>query len=551
MVTNHKIKEFVLGIIIVAMGFLSYKITSFFNDDSFFSYGMTGFNSAFLIHFAITFVVLGSIAAVGFLLLIKRFSSRQASNTSRLLNWRQVKSEMRAVGSEALVPKKDKKFNQSAHLLLSQNLKLNNELVFHHTVVVAGSGGGKTSSILLPQLFTLNGPSIIITDPKGEIYHKTHKAMEAKGYLPVLLKLDDPSRSVKYNLLGNCKTINDVRKLAESILGKDEWGMLSQTLLQAFLFRQWALGGTITDVVKDLAECPVDTYELELEYFKGEEVDENARMAFDQFVKTSQGGSLVSSIFATIQSKMKVFEDPNIEEISKGGKFRIEYLRRKKIILYISYPEEESTYYSPFLASFYYQTFNILKGDESVNQSKDSGELGLPVYFLLDEAANLGAIPEFDKLMATIRSKKMGVEIFLQAFEQLNSVYGVDSAKSIIQNCKTKITLSGVSDEAARKFSELAGKREVESTSITYSGKNSVSTSTSIKEKDVISADEIRRMKSHQMLIISDNLRPIIDDKNYYYMDKIDFWFFKNTRFSNETKRKLAMKFKKLIGYKK
>jgi type IV secretion system protein VirD4 len=140
--------------------------------------------------------------------------------------------------------------------------------------------------------------------------------------------------------------------------------------------------------------------------------------------------------------------------------------------------------------------------------------------------------------MATIRSKKMAVEIFLQAFEQLNFIYGSDQSKAITQNCKPKITLSGVSDEAAKRFSDLCGKRDVENISITYSDKNSMSMSVSKQERPVVTPDEIRRMKSYELLIVTDNLRPVKDDKNYYYMTDLEFKVFKKSPFGKETNQR-------------
>jgi type IV secretion system protein VirD4 len=383
MISNYKIKELILGLVLVLTGFLSYQITNLFNEES----SLIGYNFVFNIEwmttFIITFVVLCVINLIIFRLIFSPFSNHYPNNSSRLLNWKQIKGEQRSIKNDVLITKKEKKFKtEKDTLLLSRNIKLNKDKVNEHTLVVAPTGGGKSASILIPQLYEVDDASVVVTDPKSELFKKTAEIMKSKGYVPILLKLDDPSKSIKYNLFDNCKTPEDVRKLSETILGDDEWGRLSQTLLQAFIFRRWKVGGTITDVVNDLAHSPVDIYELELEMFSEEEIGMDAKRAFNQFKKTAAGGSFVSSVFATIQSKMKVFEFANIQEISEGGTFKIEFLRQKKIILYISYPEEESNVYQPFLASFYYQMFSILKGDDSVNEFSVSKEnMGLQVFF--------------------------------------------------------------------------------------------------------------------------------------------------------------------------
>lgn len=555
MVTNHKIKEIVLFILLVIDAFLSYKIATFGNSDglgSLYNGYSNTFDTSFFVKAGISFVVLGVISTIAVLMFANRFSKRRKVNSSALLNWKHIKAEQRSLGSEYLIPRNDREFKDGTALLLTQNVKLKPVKAFEHILVVASTGSGKSASILIPQLQALNGNiSAVVTDPKAELFKKTRRMLEAKGFSVKLLKLDKPEVSLKYNLLSNCRNVDDVRKLAESILGNDEWGMLSQPLLSAFLFRQYFLGGTLSDVVKDLAESSQDIYELELEYFHKDEVDKYSRMAFEQFKKVSSAGNAVGSIFLTIQGKMRVFEFDNIQAISAGNDFKINSLRYTKTVLFISYPEEESRTYEPFLASFYFQLFNILKGDESVAEGSDDNVEGLPVYFLLDEFANVGRIPAMDNLISTIRSKKMSVEIFLQNIEQLKINYGDDIAKTIISNCKTRMTMAGSSEESAEFFSKICGEQEVEKTSVSYGGKGSVSYSSSKQKERVISANEITRMKDYDALIVTANLRPVKDDKNYYYMDKLDFWFVKHCPFSRNTNLSLAKKFKKVIGYKK
>ncbi|UKS67696.1 type IV secretory system conjugative DNA transfer family protein [Rossellomorea marisflavi] len=553
MVSNKKVKEMFIGFLFLITGGLSAFLTKVLVDEPLINsggmYGASGINQKMLITFLVFFVVIGAICGTVFFLMNRRFGKSHSKNTGSLLNHKQVKKEQYHTGTNFLIPQNSKEFNEPQHLLLSQHIKLRQENFFQHALVISATGTGKSASILIPQIQNVDGDvSLVVTDPKAELFRKTYHHLREKGFKPMLLKLDNPEVSLKYNLLGNCRNINDVRKLAESILGDDEWGRLSQTLLSAFLFRQYHLGGTISDVVKDLAEAPMDVYELQLEYFT--DVDAHSEMAYKQFAKTAGSENTVSSIFVTIQSKMKVFEYDNIIEISKGGNFKIDSLRKEKIALFISYPEEESTIYAPFLASFYYQMFNILKGDKSVDESQ-SDVSGLPVYFLLDEFANIGKIPTMDNLISTIRSKKMGVEIFLQNIEQLQSLYGQEVAETIVQNTGTRMTMYGNSNKSSKYFSDLSGKREEETLSYSSSDGGGISYSSSVQEKQVISVDEVRRMKEWEIVIIASNLRPIKDDKNYYFRNKIDFWVHKNIKADAKTKIKLAKFLNKVLGKKK
>ncbi|MDG5473927.1 type IV secretory system conjugative DNA transfer family protein, partial [Jeotgalibacillus sp. ET6] len=422
------------------------------------------------------------------------------------------------------------------NLSLSRNINLKLEKFFQHVLVIGSTGTGKSASVLIPQLLALDGNiSVFVTDPKAELFRKTSKVLKEKGFTPILLKLDNPDVSIGYNLLEGCRDEDDVRKLSEGILGQGEWSDLSKELLNSFLLRQYEMGGSVTDAVKDMSECPQDIFELELEYFSEGEVTEKTRRAFNKFAKLAGSAATVSSIFATVQSKTTVFEFDKINEIQNKKHFDITKMRSNKVVLFVSYPEEDSTVYQPFLSSFYYQCFNLLKSHDSVNEEK--GEMtGFPILFLLDEFANIGKIPSFDNLISTIRSKKMGVEIFLQNIEQITSVYGKETAATILSNASTKMTMFGNTEETNKFFSALAGSKEVQKISHSDSGKGKMSRSISTQEKSVISTDELRRLKGHQILIITSNLKPIVDDKNYYYMDNIDYFVHKQ-KLSDENKK--------------
>lgn len=551
--SNISFREILLLASVFSNLFFSYLITKALNQEqsSFLGGSVNVIDTDWIISFVITFAVLMIITGVLLFILFKKYSGGKVNSSSRIITPKQIKREQYVGNIDFLSTRGMKKYSDPRNLVLSRNIKLNLEKFYQHVMVISATGTGKGVSLLIPQLLALAGKiSAFVTDPKAELFRKTSKVLKAKGFIPILLKLDNPEVSIGYNLLQGCRDEDDVRKLSEGILGQGEWSDLSKELLNAFLLRQYDLGGTVSDAVQDMSDCPQDIYELELDYFSEEKVSEKTRRSFNKFAKLAGSSATVSSIFATVQSKTTVFEFDKIKEIQNKKHFDITKMRSNRVVLFVSYPEEDSAVYQPFLSSFYYQCFNLLKGHDSVNEEK--GDMsGYPILFLLDEFANIGKIPSFDNLISTIRSKKMAVEIFLQNIEQLNSVYGKDVASTILSNTSTKLTMYGNTEETNKLFSSLAGKREVQQISHSDSGKGKMSRSISTQEKSVISTDELRRLKGHQILIITSNLKPVIDDKNFYYMDNIDFFVHKHFKMSDENKQKLSRFLHKIVMKKK
>ncbi|MGP6151676.1 type IV secretory system conjugative DNA transfer family protein [Priestia flexa] len=541
-ISTKTLREFFFFLFIGLNAFLSYKISLMFNT----SHSVLGggsssfsFDGETLTPLLITFVILSVVESIIFLLLFKKFGSSKALATSRLLNSKQVKSEQRQQKSYMFHSnKKSKDFKRDkSGLLVSQNLKLETSRANEHTVVIASTGGGKTSSILIPQLLSFDNTSIVVTDPKAEIHNITSGIMRSKGYKVYHLNLYDISRSIGFDLLRSCKSIEDVEKLSESLLSNAEgdWGKLSENLLTAVLIKVYANEGTVSDAVDLLAGLSVDPVDLENTFADSHAA---AKLAVREFLQTLGSDGLISSIFKTIQSELKVFKRQSMRDIQKQNLFDVMKLREEKSILYISYPEDESRLYSSFLSSFYYTLFNKTKNFVREDQQQEF----YPIQFLIDEFANIGRIPEFSTFLSTIRSKKMGVEIFLQSVDQLEKNYKGEE-NIILENCKTKVVMSGVSSRSAQTFADLVGKEQYKSISHSM-GDNHSSSSVSDQTKEVLSADDIRRMKSYEILIVSDNLRPIKDDKNYYFMNKIQFFIFKYSPFSQKVTRKIMERFK-------
>ncbi|OHY73287.1 type IV secretory system conjugative DNA transfer family protein [Priestia aryabhattai] len=535
--STKTLKELFFFVFLIMNGYLSYKIYLFSNRDTYLLGGDTSFtfNSEVFLRMFLIFIGLTIVESLIIFFLVKRLRSLTVLASSRLLNYKQVPAEQRQQKNYMFHSKKKSRAfkNDKSGLLLSQNLKLETSKSFEHSVVIAPTGAGKSASVLRPELEELDNTSIVVIDPKKELYKQTHKKKREQGYNVYQLNLYDPTNSVGVDLLRSCQSIEEVEKLSESLLANAEgdWGKLSENLLTAVLIRSYARKETLSDVVDLLANLSIDETELLNEF---EKAPAAAKLAIKEFIQTLGSEGMIASIFKTIQSELKVFKRQSMRDLQKQNKlFDVLTLRKEKAILYISYPEDESKLYSSFLSPFYYLLLNKTKNYVSEDTEKDF----MSIHFLIDEFGNIGRIPEFSTFLSTIRSKKMGIQIFLQSVEQLSRNYpGEESI--ILENCKTKIAMAGVSSKTATTFVKLVGREQYKSHSYSV-GANHSSSSFSEQTKEVLSMDDIRRIKSYQILIISDNLRPIMDDKNYAYYNKIQFFIFKHSPFNKKITDKI------------
>ncbi|MGG0476321.1 type IV secretory system conjugative DNA transfer family protein, partial [Priestia aryabhattai] len=388
--SSTTLKELSSFILLAANIYISYRIYVLFNTDRdpIFHDFFTLFDISELIKFFAIFIFIFVIEFFMLVYISLKISPRKRLATGDLLSWRDVKREQKTQKTLQFYTKKQWQFkSEKSAVPVSKNLKLTTKKMFEHIALFGPTGSGKSATFFVPILRTVSDASFVITDPKGELFRKTYKDLLNKGILSLHLNLTDPDKgNIGYSLLKNCKTPNDVRKLSESIMGNDQWGNLSKPLLQCFLFKEWAHGRknpSLKNVIFELLQVPQTSDELDL-YFSDIE-DENITMSYLKFKTALGSDGLTSSIFNTVIERTQVFEYDNLKQIEKKQLFPNEILRKRKIALFLSYPEEESVIYQPFLSSFYSQLFNQIKSE--VNEFEE-GNKGYPVYFLLDEAAN-------------------------------------------------------------------------------------------------------------------------------------------------------------------
>lgn len=406
---------------------------------------------------------------------------------------------------------------------ISKNYTLNEKSCFESIGVFAPTRAGKTTSVFIPNLLNENlmYSSLVVSDPKGELYETTANFQRSIGRTPIVFAPLQPEISYTYNLLEECKDLTEIRELAQSLLingalsmeittgkssGGIEWLTYGVPLLTSALLYCKEQGypmSTIPNAFNLIIERPSEDLDLLLN-----NSSVKVKQQYDMF-KTAQGSSkTISSIKMVLSSALALFTDDKLIKTTKKSEFNAQLLREKPICLYIQYPERKSAYLSPFMASFYYQL---------ITKCMDSNS-NLPVLYLMDEAANIGMIPNLPSFVSTTASRFIGFMMCFQSLSQLIGLYGRNNAMSIVNNLKTKIVLPGLSDiESLKYISELCGEAEFD---VSSSSQNAVgkATNNSTIHKNLFNNDEIRRLKTDEVLIISKNFNPVIDKANFYFL---------------------------------
>lgn len=449
-------------------------------------------------------------------------------------------------------------------LVISKNFRLSASKSYEHVAVIGPTGSGKSSSFYIPNLLELDGEtSAVVTDPKKEMYNICGPYLRSIGYRTICLTPAEENPKYNYNPLMVASDADELSSLAQLLLsnggksvematgsssGGAEWISMSVPLLAAaFIFARYG-DPTTTDFVdkesriKKTVSIAYDRtiYEaiafiLNADLATMDKVFSTNSAAYDKFLlfKTSAGSEkTMSSIKTTLASNVQLFtrekikaftrtpyitDEDGTKMINKKKLFTPKMLRKQPTVLFICCPETASIDHMPLMAVVYSQ---ILEKCMSTD--------GRPVYFLLDEFANIGVIPTIASIAATARSRKIGLAIGIQGMEQLRENYGKDKADNLLNNLKTKMVFAGLSGESADYISKLAGTTTIESQNISRNSGNgnpqdlfgSKSITKSAVKRELFTPDEIRRIDENQVLIIAHNKNPYLDAKNSYFLQK-------------------------------
>ena len=420
-------------------------------------------------------------------------------------------------------------FTQSEKLTMSSRMKNPKYARNKNVLVIGGSGSGKTRFYVKPNLMQMHS-SYVVTDPKGTIVLECGKMLEENGYEIKILNTINFKKSMKYNPFAYLKSEKDILKLVQTIIantkgegeksGEDFWvkaEKLYYTALIGYIFyespKEERNFSTLLEMI-DASEVREEDENfknaIDMMFEVLEERDPN-HFAVKQYRKYKlAAGKTAKSILISCGARLAPFDIKELRKLMSEDEMNLDTLGDRKTALFVIISDTDDTF--NFVVSIMYsQLFNLLcdKADD-----KYGGRLPVHVRFLLDEFANIGLIPKFEKLIATIRSREISASIILQAQSQLKAIYK-DHADTIIGNCDSTLFLGGKEKGTLKEISELLGKETIDlyNTSETRSNQKSFGLNYQKLGKELMSQDEIAVMDGGKCIFQLRGVRPFISNK--------------------------------------
>ena len=390
-----------------------------------------------------------------------------------------------------------------------------------------GSGSGKSASYSIPNAYQCLG-SYVFTDPKGELYDSTAGYLKSKGYEIKVLNLVRPQYSDGYNPLMHINSEIDVDVIANTIVkgqktdsgGADPfWDDSAEMLLKALIYYLLAKRPPEEQNLASCAELvrAANTNggsNLLTELISELPYDHPARMNYKSIEIAPE--KTYSSILSTLQSKLGKFDSKEIAELTSTDTINFEEIGSRKTAVYVI-SSDTHTAYDFLLTIFFSQMIQQLYDYADQN----GGRLKEQTFFILDEFANIGKIPDFDKKISTSRSRKISFSVILQNVDQLEAVYE-KSYETIMGNCDTHVFLGSNSFKTLEYFSKQLGEKTIDRDSVSVSRdkqrhKTGTSTSDQVMARALMTPDELRRLDVDQCIIFVKGIRPVKADKFYYF----------------------------------
>ena len=395
-----------------------------------------------------------------------------------------------------------------------------------NVLVVGGSGSGKSASYSIPNAYQMLG-SYVFTDPKGELYDRTAGYLKAHGYKIKVLNLVKPSNSDGYNPLHHISSQIDVDVIANIIVKGQKttessdpyWDDMAEMLLKALIYYLIAVR---PEEEQNLASCAELVRAANsngggnvlTELISQLPIDHPARMNYKSIEIAPE--KTYGSILSTLQSKLGKFDSEEIAELTSTDTIKFEEIGSEKTAVYVI-SSDTHTAYDFLLTIFFAQMIQNLYNFADDN----GGKLKMPTYFILDEFANIGKIPDFDKKISTSRSRKISFSVILQNLDQLEAIYE-KAYETIMGNCDTHLFLGSNSYKTVEYFSKALGEKTIERDSISVSRdkkyvRTGNSTSDQVMARALMTPDELRRLDNDLCIIFEKGLKPVKTKKFYYF----------------------------------
>ena len=474
------------------------------------------------------------LVGVGVAALIKFIVYTKGKNAKKFRQGKEYGSA-RWGNKKDIEPYMDEKFQNNILLTQTERLTMNGRpsnpkyARNKNVLVIGGSGSGKTRFFVKPNLMQMHS-SYCVTDPKGTIVLECGKMLEDNGYEIKILNTINFKKSMRYNPFAYLRSEKDILKLVQTIIantkgegekaGEDFWvkaEKLYYTALIGYIFyeapREEKNFATLLDMI-DASEVREDdeTYMNPIDrLFEALEKKEPTHFAVKQYKKYKlAAGKTAKSILISCGARLAPFDIQELRDLMKEDELELDTLGDRKTALFVIISDTDDTF--NFVVSIMYsQLFNLLcdKADDVYG-----GRLPVHVRCLLDEFANIGLIPKFEKLIATIRSREISASIILQAGSQLKAIYK-DNADTIVGNCDSTLFLGGKEKTTLKELSETLGKETIDlyNTSETRSNQKSFGLNYQKTGKELMSQDEITVMDGSKCIFQLRGVRPFLSDK--------------------------------------
>ena len=471
---------------------------------------------------------------VGVAVLIKFIVYTKGKNAKKFRQGKEYGSARWGTAKD-IQPYMDEKFQNNILLTQTERLTMNGRPANSkyarnkNVLVIGGSGSGKTRFYVKPNLMQMHS-SYCVTDPKGTIVLECGKMLEDNGYEIKILNTINFKKSMKYNPFAYICSEKDILKLVQTIIantkgegekaGEDFWvkaEKLYYTALIGYIFyeapREEKNFATLLNMI-DASEVGEDdeTYMNPIDrLFEALEKKEPTHFAVKQYKKYKlAAGKTAKSILISCGARLAPFDIRELRDLMSEDELELDTLGDRKTALFVIISDTDDTF--NFVVSIMYsQLFNLLcdKADDVYG-----GRLPVHVRCLLDEFANIGLIPKFEKLIATIRSREISASIILQAQSQLKAIYK-DNADTIVGNCDSTLFLGGKEKTTLKELSETLGKETIDlyNTSETRSNQKSFGLNYQKTGKELMSQEEITVMDGGKCIFQLRGVRPFLSDK--------------------------------------
>lgn len=450
-----------------------------------------------------------------------------------------------------IAPYMDKDFFQNIPMTMTERITMSSRpkqpkyARNKNILVIGGSGSGKTRFFCKPSLLQGHS-SYVCTDPKGTLLPEIGAFLERQKYRIKCLNLINFKKSMRYNPLAYIRSEKDILKLVNALImntkgegdkaGEDFWVKAERLYYSALIGYIWYEAPeeeknfiTLLDLI-NASEAREDDEEyqspVDLLFAQLEEKDPD-HFAVKQYRKFKMAaGKTLKSILISCGARLAPFDIKELRDLMETDELGLDTLGDSKSALFVIISDTDSTF--NFVAALMYsQLFNLLcdKADDFYG-----GRLPVHVRLILDEFANIGQIPNFDKLIATIRSREISASIILQSQSQLKAIYK-DNADTIVGNCDSTLFLGGKEKSTLKEISELLGKETIDSYNQSENRGSQISHGLSYQKlgKELMTQDELAVMDGGKCIFMLRGVRPFLSDKydltrhpNYKYTADAD-----------------------------